>query len=40
MEHWGLLPEPLMYLSDYLKQDQAEYYRRLSGVRTHGDWEG
>jgi len=40
MEQWGLLPEPLMYLSGYLKQHQAEYYRRLSAVRTHGDWEG
>lgn len=40
LEHWGLLPEPLMYLSGYLKQHQAEYYRRLSGVRTEGDWEG
>lgn len=40
LEHSGLLPEPLMYLSGYLKQHQAEYYRRLSGVRTEGDWEG
>ena len=40
LEHWGLLPEPLMYLSAYLKQHQAEYYRRLSSVRTEGDWEG
>jgi Fic family protein len=40
LEHWGLLPEPLMYLSGYLKQHQAEYYRRLSNVRTEGDWEG
>jgi Fic family protein len=40
MEHWQLLPEPLMYLSGYLKQHQAEYYRRLSAVRTEGDWEG
>ena len=39
MESWGLLPEPLMYLSGYLKQHQAEYYRRLSAVRTDGDWE-
>ena len=39
MEHWGLLPEPLMYLSGYLKQHQREYYRRLSAVRTDGDWE-
>jgi Fic family protein len=40
LEHWGLLPEPLMYLSGYLKQHQTEYYRRLSSVRTDGDWEG
>ncbi len=29
-----------MYLSGYLKRHQAEYYRRLSAVRTDGDWEG
>jgi Fic family protein len=40
LEHWGLLPEPLVYVSGYLKQHQAEYYRRLSAVRTEGDWEG
>jgi len=40
LEHWGLLPEPVMYLSGYLKQHQTEYYRRLSNVRTEGDWEG
>ena len=34
LEHFGLLPEPLMYLSGYLKQHLAEYYRRLSNVRT------
>lgn len=39
MEQWGLLPEPLMYLSGYLKQHQREYYRCLSAVRTDGDWE-
>ncbi|WP_311197112.1 Fic family protein [Sheuella amnicola] len=38
-EHWGLLAEPLMYLSGYLKQHQAEYYRLLSAIRTEGDWE-
>lgn len=38
-EYWGLLSEPLMYLSGYLKQHQAEYYRRLSAIRTEGDWE-
>jgi Fic family protein len=40
MEHWGLLPEPLLYLSGYLKQHQSEYYRRLSAIRGEGDWEG
>jgi len=40
MEHWGLLQQPLMYLSGYLKQHQGEYYRRLSAIRTEGDWEG
>jgi Fic family protein len=39
MEHWDLLPEPLLYLSGYLKRHQAEYYRRLSIIRTEGDWE-
>jgi Fic family protein len=40
VEHWGLLPEPLMYLSAFLKQHQRLYYQRLSAVRTDGDWEG
>ncbi len=39
LEHWRLLSEPLLYLSGYLKQHQAEYYRRLSNIRTEGDWE-
>ena len=39
LEHWDLLAEPLMSLSGYLKQHQAEYYRRLSMIRTEGDWE-
>ncbi len=40
MEHWRLLPEPLMYLSGYLKQHQSAYYQQLSAIRTQGDWEG
>lgn len=40
LEPWGLLPEPLMYLSGYLKQHQTEYDRRLSSIRTEGDWDG
>jgi Fic family protein len=39
LESWGMLPEPLMVLSGYLKQYQAEYYRRLSAIRSDGDWE-
>ena len=40
LEHWRLLPEPLLYLSAYLKQHQDAYYRHLSAVRSQGDWEG
>lgn len=39
LDYWGLLTEPLMYLSGYLKQHQAEYYRRLSIIHTEGDGE-
>lgn len=39
VEYYDLLPEPLMYLSAHLKQNQSEYYRLLNGVRTEGDWE-
>jgi len=40
VEHWGLLPSPLLYLSLAFKRRREEYYRRLSAVRTDGDWEG
>jgi Fic family protein len=40
LESWALLPQPLMYLSAYLKEHQSEYYRRLAAVRIEGDWEG
>jgi Fic family protein len=39
LEAWKLLPEPLIYVSGYLKAHQAEYYRRLLATRTEGDWE-
>lgn len=39
LEYWDLLPEPLMYMSGFLRQHQMEYYRRLSIVRIDGDWE-
>ncbi len=35
----GALSEPLLYVSAYLQQHQAEYYRRLSAIRTDGDAE-
>lgn len=40
VEHWGLLDAPLLYLSLPLKRRQADYYGRLSAIRTDGDWEG
>lgn len=40
LEHWELLRKPLLYLSLFFKERRDEYYRRLSAVRTGGDWEG
>ena len=40
LEHWKLLKSPLLYLSLYLKQNQAAYYRWLEAIRTEGDWVG
>ena len=40
LDHWGLLRSPLLYLSLYLKQNQAAYYRLLAAIRTEGDWIG
>lgn len=37
--HAGVLRQPLLYLSLYLKQHRDEYYRLLQMVRTEGDWE-
>lgn len=38
--HAGLLREPLLYLSLYLKQNRSMYYNQLEQVRSTGDWEG
>ncbi len=35
----GVLSQPLLYLSLFLKQHRSEYYRLLDAVRLHGDWE-
>lgn len=39
LEHSGLLQEPLLYLSGYLKRHQNAYYSLLSAIRTDGNWE-
>jgi len=36
----GVLIEPVLYPSYYLKKHQFEYYQQLDRVRTHGDFEG
>ncbi|HEU4332881.1 MAG TPA: Fic family protein [Candidatus Eisenbacteria bacterium] len=35
----GVLSEPLLYVSLYLKRNRQEYYRLLDDVRRDGDWE-
>jgi Fic family protein len=39
LHHGGLLAEPLLYLSLYLKQNRPAYYELLDRVRATGDWE-
>ncbi len=40
IEHWRVLEGPILYLSLALKRRQQQYYERLDGVRSNGDWEG
>ena len=35
----GLLDSPMLYLSRYINQHKADYYRLLQAVRENGDWE-
>lgn len=35
----GLLDTPILYLSRYISQTKAGYYRALQGVRDENDWE-
>jgi Fic family protein len=37
--HAGVLRDPLLYLSLYLKQNRASYYDLLNRVRRDGEWE-
>ncbi|MBA2661805.1 MAG: Fic family protein [Bradymonadaceae bacterium] len=39
LEHWGLLTQPLLYLSLFFKRHRQEYYLRLNAVRIDGDWD-
>ena len=35
LEHYGVLPSPLLYLSLFFKRHREEYYRRLAAVRIY-----
>lgn len=35
---WGLLPQPLLYLSAYFERNHLEYYDRLLAVSQRGEW--
>jgi Fic family protein len=37
--HAGVLREPILYMSLFLKQHRDDYYRLLDEVRKTGDWE-
>lgn len=37
--HQKILRRPLLYLSHYLRTNRAEYYDRLTAIRTDGRWE-
>ncbi len=38
--HYGILPKPALYLSEYFKIFRQEYYDRLDAVHEKGDYEG
>ena len=35
----GLLPKPLLYLSEYFERDRDQYYRQLFNLSATGDWK-
>lgn len=39
MVSWGLLQQPLLYLSHYFENNRQEYYDRLMAVTLSGEWE-
>ena len=36
---WGLLTQPLLYLSSFIEKNRTEYYDRLLAVTQKGQWE-
>ncbi len=38
LESWGLLPEPLLYLSAYFERKKQEYFDHLLAVSMRGSW--
>lgn len=36
----GIIPYPLLYLSDYIERYKSDYYRLLLAVSKEGDWSG
>lgn len=36
---WDLLPQPILYLSNYFEKYRSEYYTRLLEVSQYGKWE-
>lgn len=39
LQHWNVLPSPLLFLSLHFMRHRPEYYRLLNAVRIDGDWE-
>jgi Fic family protein len=36
---WGLIPQPVLYLSAYFESHRSDYYAGLLAVSQQGDWE-
>jgi Fic family protein len=39
LQEWGLLPQPLLYLSAYFERERDGYYDSLASVSLAGGWE-